>query len=143
MSLIYSIAGRELTESFEGCKLEAYQDVRGVWTIGYGHTGSVSPGDTCTQQEADDWLQEDIQWAAQVVVREVKRDLTQGEFDALVDFVYNVGSGNFASSTLLKMINAGDFVGAAAQFEHWDVAGGKHIAGLLRRRVAEEQEFLS
>ncbi len=139
--MIYSIAGRELTESFEGCQLSAYQDVKGVWTIGYGHTNGVMPGDTCTQQDAEDWLQQDIQWAAHAVAAEVNVELTQGEFDALVDFVFNVGSGNFRTSTLLKMLNAGDYAGAAHQLEQWDMSGGKHVAGLLRRRLAEEKEF--
>jgi GH24 family phage-related lysozyme (muramidase) len=73
----------------------------------------------------------------------VKVALTQGEFDALVDFTFNLGSGNLQSSTLLKLVNEGQFETAAKEFEKWDLAGGKVVAGLLRRRKAEEQEFQS
>jgi lysozyme len=133
--------GQALTEQFEGLELTSYQDSAGVWTIGYGHTAGVTQGMTCTQAQAETWLLEDIQWAASVVQNQVLVPLTQGEFDALVDFVFNVGSGNFASSTMLRMLNAGNFAGAADQFARWDLAGGQVVAGLLRRRIAEEGEF--
>ncbi|MDI3304656.1 MAG: lysozyme [Burkholderia multivorans] len=140
-NLQYSKTGQDLTEQFEGCRLVAYQDTRGVWTIGYGHTTGVHAGMTCTQAQAEQWLLEDIQYAVNAVKHYVTVALTQGEFDALVDFVFNVGVGNFAGSTLLRKLNAGDYAGAAHEFERWDMAGGKHIAGLLRRRIAEENEF--
>lgn len=140
-NLQYSKTGLALTEQFEGCRLVAYQDVRGVWTIGYGHTSGVHAGMTCTQAQAEQWLLEDIEYAANAVKHYVTVALTQGEFDALVDFVFNVGVGNFAGSTLLRKLNAGDYAGAAHEFERWDMAGGKHVAGLLRRRIAEENEF--
>jgi lysozyme len=133
--------GAALTEQFEGCSLTAYPDVKGVWTIGYGHTGGVQPGQTCTQEQADEWLQIDIQGAVRAVQTLVKVPLTQDEFNALVDFVFNVGSGNFAASTMLARLNLGDYAGAAAQFERWDLAGGNVIQGLLNRRIAEENEF--
>lgn len=133
--------GAALTERFEGCSLTAYLDVKGVWTIGYGHTGGVQPDQTCTQEEADAWLQIDIQGAVRAVQTLVKVSLTQDEFNALVDFVFNVGSGNFAASTMLARLNLGDYAGAAAQFERWDLAGGNVIQGLLNRRIAEENEF--
>jgi lysozyme len=133
--------GQALTEQFEGCSLTAYQDSGGVWTIGFGHTAGVTEGMTCTQAQAEAWLLEDIQWAVSTVQNRVLVPLTQGEFDALVDFVFNVGSGNFASSTMLRMLNAGNFAGAADQFARWDLAGGQVVAGLLRRRIAEEGEF--
>jgi lysozyme len=133
--------GQALTEQFEGCSLTAYQDSAGIWTLGFGHTGGVTQGMTCTQAQAEAWLLEDIQWAVTVVNNLVTVQLTQGEFDALVDFVFNVGSGNFASSTMLRMLNASNFAGAAGQFARWDLAGGQVVAGLLRRRVAEEGEF--
>lgn len=138
----YSKQGLELTEQFEHCRLTSYQDVKGVWTIGWGHTGpEVRPGLNVTQQQADEWLQDDINWANNVVNSLVHASLTQGEHDALVDFVYNVGSGNFAHSTLLKLLNSGQMDLAAAEFEKWDLAGGKVVAGLLRRREAEKQMF--
>jgi lysozyme len=133
--------GIALTEQFEGCSLTAYPDVKGVWTIGYGHTGGVQPGQTCTQEQADEWLQIDIQTAVRAVQTLVKVPLTQDEFNALCDFVFNIGSGNFAASTMLAKLNLGDYAGAAAQFQRWDLAGGNVIQGLLNRRIAEENEF--
>ncbi len=137
----YSQQGLELTESFEGCELVAYLDTAGVATIGYGHTAGVALGMTCTQQQAQQWLEQDIQWAVSVVNGAVKTEVQQGEFDAMVDFVFNLGSGNFDSSTLLQLVNKGNFTDAAAQFPRWDIAGGDVCAGLLRRRMAEQAEF--
>ena len=137
----YSRTGLQLTEQFEGVRLAAYQDQVGRWTIGYGHTLGVQPGDTCTQSQAEAWLQEDIQWATRVVDAMVKVRLTQNEFDALVDFTFNLGSGSFEHSQLLALVNQGDFANAANEFQKWDHAGGQVVAGLLRRRVAEQEEF--
>ena len=141
----YSKNGLHLTEQYEGCKLTAYPDPAtggDPWTIGYGHTGSdVHPNMTITQQQAEELLMKDVQKASQAVNSKVHTDITQDEFDALVDFVFNVGAGNFAGSTLLKKINEGDMEGAAHEFEKWDMAAGKHMAGLLKRRQAEENLF--
>jgi lysozyme len=137
----YSLDGLHLTESFEGCRLQAYPDSVGVPTIGYGHTHGVALGMTCTQDQAEQWLQQDIQVAAQAVNRMVTVTLTQPEFDALVDFTFNLGTGSLQHSTLLRLLNAGDYKGAAAEFDKWDKAGGKVMAGLLRRRQSEEQMF--
>ena len=136
--LTYSREGLALTEQYEGCRLTAYQDQVGVWTIGYGHTGAdVTPGLNITLAQAEALLAQDVLAAARCVNNLVKLQLTQGEFDALVDFVFNLGPGNFLRSTLLTALNAGDFAKAAAQFECWDRAGGVVVAGLLRRRQAE------
>ena len=137
----YSDAGLDLTEESEGCRLIAYQDSVGVWSIGYGHTRGVVAGMTCTQAQAEAWLREDILSAIADVNRLVKVPLTQGEFDALVDFDFNLGGGALRGSTLLRLLNGGDHAGAAEQFERWDRAGGHVLAGLLRRRLAEEAEF--
>jgi lysozyme len=138
----YSLSGLHLTESFESCKLTAYQDIKGIWTIGWGHVGpEVVPGLTWTQQQADDALMLDIQWASRVVNTLVHISLTQPEFDALTDFVFNVGSGNFATSTMLHLLNAHCLVAAAQQFDSWSHASGKVVAGLLRRREAETTLF--
>lgn len=137
----YSLNGFHLTEGFESCRLVAYQDSVGVWTIGWGHTRGVRAGDTCIQQQADLWLQEDVQWAVDAVNKLVKSALTQGQFDACVDFTFNAGETNFAKSTLLYDINVGDMAAADAQFARWDMAGGAHLAGLARRRAAEAGEF--
>jgi len=115
----------------------------GVWTIGYGHTKNVHAGMTCTPQQAQAWLVLDTHEAQDAVNRLVNTDLTQGEFDALVDFVFNLGATAFARSTMLRLLNAGSIQEAAAPFALWDHAGGEVVAGLLRRRLAEKAEFLA
>ena len=141
----YSKNGLHLTEQFEGCKLNAYPDPGtggAPWTIGYGHTGpDVHPGLTITQEQAEELLMQDTQKAAAAVNAKVTGDITQEEFDALVDFVFNCGAGNFAASTLLRKINAGDMEGAALEFEKWTHVDGKVMAGLVRRRQAETDLF--
>ena len=138
MDMTYSLDGMHLTESFEGDQLTAYQDQAGVWTNGYGNTHGVVPGSTITEDQAVADLQANIQNAVNAVNRLVTQpSIPQHWFDALVDFTFNVGEGNLASSTLLRDINAGDFDAADAQFQRWDMAGGAHIAGLERRRLAE------
>ena len=102
----YSGTGMALTERAEGCQLVAYRDSGGVWTIGYGHTTGVYEGMTCTMAEAAQWLFADMQTAVDAVNRLVTVQLTQGEFDALVDFAYNEGQGRLAGSTMLKLLNA-------------------------------------
>lgn len=139
--MIYSDRGFELTKQFEGCKLIAYQDQVGVWTIGYGHTENVKQGDTCTQVQAELWLREDVQDCIDAINKFCKVNLNQSQFDALVDFAFNLGIGALLKSTLWKKLNAGDYQGAAREFERWDMAGGKHVPGLLRRRLAEKFEF--
>jgi lysozyme len=141
MAMTYSQDGLHLTEQFEGCKLAAYLDSVGVPTIGYGHTRNVALGMTCTQEQAEQWLQEDVQTSADAVNRLVTVELTQQEFDALVDFTFNLGAGNLQHSTLLRLLNSGDYKSAAGEFQKWDKAGGKVLAGLLRRRQAEEDMF--
>jgi lysozyme len=141
-NLAYGGKGLAMTEQFEGCKLTAYQDQVGVWTIGYGHTGpEVVKGRTITIEEAQDLLAMDIRTAATFVNNVVAVALSQEEFDALVDFAFNLGRGRLEGSTLLRELNAGNFAAAAAQFEVWDRAGGAVVAGLLRRRQAEAALF--
>jgi lysozyme len=141
-NLTYSTKGLSLTEQFEGCRLTAYQDQVGVWTIGYGHTGpDVTAGMTITIDAAQALLAKDVSSAADCVSNLVEVTLTQEEFDALVDFVFNLGAGAFRGSTMLRDLNAGDFTSAAAQFDMWDHAGGAVVAGLLRRRQAEAELF--
>jgi lysozyme len=139
----YSSDGMHLTEGFEGCRYEAYRDVVGVLTIGYGHTLGVYEGQVITQDQAEAFLREDIQRSEDDINRLVKVPLTQGQFDALVDFDFNLGGDALTNSTLLRKLNKGDFEGAAKEFERWDMAGGKHLAGLFRRRKAEEDLFKS
>ena len=138
----YSKQGLALTESFESCRLTAYQDVRGIWTCGWGSTGpDIVEGTIWTQEQADSRLVMDMQLAVSAVNRLVTIGLSQGAFDAIVDFCYNCGIGAFEGSTMLKLINAGNLEAAGEEFQLWDHASGKVVAGLLRRRIAEEQEF--
>lgn len=137
----YSDVGLKMTEHFEGCRLEAYLDSVGVPTIGYGHTRGVKLGDICTPEQAEAWLRDDIECAEHAVNALVKVELQQYQFDALVDFVFNLGAGAFAHSTLLKLINAGGFKAAELEFRKWSRAGGKVLKGLYNRRIAEEDLF--
>ncbi|MBV4366272.1 lysozyme [Erwinia phyllosphaerae] len=135
--------GTELIKRFEGLRLTAYRCSAGVLTIGYGHTRGVKTGDVITGHQADAFLREDLQVAELTVNTNVRTKMTQGQFDALVSFVFHVGTGNFTRSTLLKKLNAGDYAGAAGQFYRWIYADGKPLDGLRRRRTAERELFLS
>jgi lysozyme len=140
----YSDKGLELTKSFEGLHLEAYRDCAGIWTIGYGHTGpAVFGGESVSDLEAEALLRADLAQAVACVNRAVRVAISQGQFDAMVDFCFNAGRGNFAQSTLLRKVNGGDMEGAAAQFALWVHAGGEVVAGLVRRRKAEAELFAS
>jgi len=143
-TFVYSDAGIALTKGFEGLRLTAYRDCGGVLTIGYGHTGpDVAEGMTIDEAQAEVLLRADLQAAVDCVNRAVIPAITQNQFDALVDFCFNVGCGALLNSTLLRKLNAGDFAGAAAQFAVWVHAGGEVVAGLVRRRELEAEMFLS
>lgn len=130
--------GIRLLKQWEGLRLTAYQDVGGVWTIGYGHTGSdVTEGLTITEAEAETLLRTDILDTEQAVAQLVKVDLTDNQFAALVSFVFNVGRGAFAKSTLLRKLNAGDYDAVPGELAKWIRAGGKPVKGLANRRAAE------
>ena len=133
--------GIKAIEQFEGLRLDAYQDSVGVWTIGVGHTKGVHGGLTITQEDAENLLREDLKDAENAVNFQVKVPLAQGQFDALVSFVFNLGAGALASSTLLRLLNSGDYDGAREQFKRWDKAGGVELPGLLARRNAEAEMF--
>lgn len=136
-----SKAGLDLIKQFEGLYLKAYRCPAGVPTIGYGHTAGVAMGQTITQQQADDYLRRDVRQFERAVSRLVRVPLTQGQFDALVSFAFNLGEGALAQSTLLRLLNAGDYAGAAAQFDRWNKAAGRVLPGLVRRRAAERALF--
>lgn len=139
-----SSKGRSLIREFEGCKLTSYRCPAGVWTVGVGHTGSdVKPGMKITEEQADELLRRDLIKFETLVEVMVKVPVTQGQFDALVSFAFNCGTGNLAKSTLLKRVNAKDFDEAANEFPKWNRAGGKVLPGLTRRRLAEQQLFKS
>lgn len=140
--------GIALIKQFEGCKFTAYQDSVGVWTIGYGWTKPVDgkpirAGMTIKQETAERLLNTGLVSYENDVSRLVKVDLTQGQFDALVSFTYNLGARSLSTSTLLRKLNAGDYAGAADEFLRWNKAGGKVLNGLTRRREAERALFLS
>jgi len=139
--------GLKLIEHFEGFREHAYQDQRGVWTIGYGHTGpEVHSGEVITAEEGDQLLALDLHVAERVIEHLVKIPLTSNRFSALVSFVFNEGAGTFMKSTMLKMLNAGDFSGAERQFPLYDKVRIKGVlqstVGLQRRRQAERALFL-
>ena len=138
--MLASRAALDIIKQFEGCRLTAYPDPGtggAPWTIGYGHTKSVSRGMLITQQQAEDFLHIDILEFEKGVDELVKVKLKQNQFDALVSFAFNCGIGNLRSSTLLKMVNAGNFDVVPAQFMRWTRAAGKERPGLVRRRRAE------
>ncbi|RDD82426.1 lysozyme [Dyella tabacisoli] len=139
-----SATGIALIQRFEGCRLVAYRDSVGVWTIGYGHTGpDVQPGMSIDAAQADSLLQADLAHATAAILSLVTVPLRQPQLDALASFVFNLGAKAFAGSTLLRKLNAGDYAGAAAEFPRWSNAGGQPVAGLLRRRIAERTLFLT
>lgn len=144
--------GIALIKEFEGCRLRAYQDGGGVWTIGWGHTGPEVVKDLVwTQTQADIALADDIYKVEQGIRKLVTVPLTQGEYDALCSFAFNVGldidqdtkAEGLGDSTLLKKLNNSDYDGASAEFLKWKYDNGKEIAGLLRRRMAERELFES
>lgn len=134
-----SAAGLELLKRSEGFRSHTYNDVNGFPTIGYGHRllkTEIFP-DGIDEQRAAELLLADVRMAEQAVARLVKVPLAQGQFDALVDFCFNLGAGRLASSTLLKVLNSGRHAEAAEQLLRWDIAGGQENAGLKARREAE------
>lgn len=138
-----SPAGLELIKRFEGVRLAAYDDGVGVWTIGVGHIKGVKRGDTITMEQADRFLAEDHAEAEAAVNRCVKVPLEQHQFDALASWTFNLGGGALSGSTMLKKLNAGDFDGAADEMLRWNKAGGRVLAGLTKRRIAERMLFLT
>ena len=130
-----------LIKKFEGCKLEAYYDAVNVLTIAYGRTKNVQASDTCTQEQADAWLEEELHEYGGYVNDAVTVDLEQNQFDALVSWTYNLGPSNLNRSTMLKVLNKGHYEEVPAQICRWNKAGGKVLEGLTRRRNAESLLF--
>lgn len=143
--------GFELIKRFEGCSLTAYPDPASgaePWTIGYGWTHPVDgrpihAGMTIKQETAERLLKTGLVSYESDVSRLVNVGLTQGQFDALVSFTYNLGARSLSTSTLLRKLNAGDYTGAADELLRWNKAGGRVLNGLTRRREAERALFLS
>ena len=133
--------GIDLIKHFEGCELEAYKCPAGVWTIGYGHIKGVKEGMTITEVQAEEMLKSELNEYEGYINNLVTAELNQNQFDAMVSWVYNLGGGNLGASTLLKVLNAGDYDGVPAQIMRWNKAGGKVLEGLTRRRQAEADMF--
>lgn len=143
-----SRSGIELIKKWEGCRLTAYQDSVGVWTIGYGLTSaadiiSVVKGLTITQDQANQYLVEALGKYEAEVSKALTRTPWQSQFDAMVSLCYNIGPGAFAKSTVVKKFNSGDIPGAADAFLLWNKAGGKVVEGLKNRRADERKLFLT
>lgn len=135
--------GLALIKSFEGLRLTSYKCPADVWTVGYGSTGPhVKPNTTITEAQADKLLQDDLDRFEASVARHAP-NATQNQFDAMVSLAFNIGTGAFEKSTLLRKFKAGDVAGAAAGFAAWKNAGGRELPGLVRRRAAERALFVS
>jgi lysozyme len=131
------MSAADLAKRFEGCRLDAYQDIAGVWTIGWGHVGKdVYAGMRWTQAQADDALLHDIN-VARALLEMYSPNLANGTLDALTDFVFNLGIGNYRTSTLCKDVNAQNWPSVKAELLRWDHSNGVVIPGLLARREAE------
>ena len=137
--------GLDLVKAHEGLRLEAYLCPAGVWTIGYGTTRMdgrpVRRGDTITLAQAEELLRDDVSRFERAVNRLITVPLSQGQFDALVSFTYNLGEGALEGSTLRRVLNEGDYAGAAEQLDRWVNGGGKRLPGLVRRRAEERALF--
>ena len=133
--------GLKMIKHFEGLELNAYQCAAGVWTIGYGHTKGVQKGMVISEDTANEMLVEELKEYENYINDMVNCPLNQNQFDALVSWVYNLGPANLQASTLLKVLNAGDYAGVPAQIKTWNKAGGKVLEGLTRRREAEADLF--
>lgn len=131
-------AGLALIKEFEGLRLTSYRCPAGVWTVGWGSTGPhVVPGMTITEEEAETLLRDDLRRFEEGVEQLVEVPLNDNQFAALVSFAFNLGLGALSGSTLLRLLNEGDYASVPAQLARWNKAGGKVLAGLSRRREAE------
>nr|WP_312324048.1 lysozyme [Acinetobacter oleivorans] len=140
--------GYTLIKKLEGFRANAYLDTGNVWTIGFGTIKypdgrAVKQGDTCTEDQATQWLINDCKWVDACLDRYVTVGITQNQFDALASFVYNVGETQFTKSTMLRLINANQGRAAAEQFDRWVFDAGRKVEGLANRRSAEKQLFVS
>jgi lysozyme len=146
-SIKISKAGINKIKRYEALRLNAYQDSVGKWTTGYGHlilpnedylmTGAI------TETQAENLLKNDLAKVEKVINGAVQVPITGNQYDALVSLVFNIGAGNFMTSTLLKKLNEGDYEGAAAEFPRWSYADGKQLPGLMARRANEQNVFIS
>ena len=139
--------GVDFIKSHEALRLKAYQDSKGVWTIGWGHTKGVKPGDVITRAQAEQFIRDDFAWVertlnADLVIGRDKPLVTQNEFDALCSLVFNIGSQAYLDSTVRRKIRQGDKMAAARAFKMWIYSNHKFIQGLANRRADEVRLFL-
>ena len=139
--------GVDFIKSHEALRLKAYQDSKGVWTIGWGHTKGVKPGDVITREQAEQFIRDDFAWVehtlnADLVTGRDKPLVTQNEFDALCSLVFNIGSQAYLDSTVRRKIKQGDKMAAAHAFGMWVYSNHKFIQGLANRRADEVRLFL-
>ena len=139
--------GVNFIKSHEALRLKAYQDSKGVWTIGWGHTKNVHPGDVITREQAEQFIRDDLAWVERVLNADLVsgRDnpiVTQNEYDALCSLVFNIGSQAYLDSTVRRKIKQGDKMGAAHAFGMWIYSNHKIAPGLVTRRNAERKMFL-
>lgn len=132
----------DLAKRFEGLRLSSYKNNGDVWTIGVGHTLNVKDGDVISVSQANQFLSEDMLDAAECVNTRVTSEINQNQFDALCDWVFNLGWGHFESSHLLQYVNQSNFDLAAAEFRKWVYSNGVVLSGLVNRREAEKDLFL-
>jgi len=130
-------AGLDLIKQFEGFRAVAYQDSAGVWTVGYGHTGTAKPGMAVSEAEAEQLLRDDVESAERAVDRLIDAPLNENQFAALVSFTFNVGQGALERSTLRRKLNNGIYDDVPFELSRWNKAGGEVLRGLQRRRTAE------
>lgn len=135
--------GKTLIKKYEGLKLSAYKCPADVWTIGYGHTAGVFEGQKITSDQADEFFDNDIKQFEKIVLELCNVPLKQGQFDALVSFVYNVGKTAFANSTLLKLLNQKKYTAAGNEFSRWVYVRDKKLQGLVKRRIDERFLFFA
>ena len=136
-----STEGISLIKKFEGCELESYQCAAGVWTIGFGSTHNIEEGMNISKDRAEELLLEDIAEFEESVLESVDMPMSQHQFDALVYWTFNLGPNNLKSSSMLKVLNSGNYEDVPEQIKRWNKAGGKVLDGLIRRREAEALLF--
>ena len=139
--------GIDFIKSHEALRLKAYQDSKGVWTIGWGHTKNVHPGDVITREQAEQFIRDDFAWVERTLNTDLvagrdKPLVTQNEFDALCSLVFNIGSDAYLESTVRRKIKQGDKMAAARAFGMWIYSNHKIAPGLVTRRNAERKMFL-
>ena len=135
--------GIALIKEFEGLRLKAYKCPGGVWTIGYGHTAGVKPGMVISEAQAEEYLMADL-IASEKYLNDLRLAINQNQFDALISFFYNVGTGNFSRSTLLRKVRANPQDNSIMdEFLKWVYSKGRVLPGLQRRRLAEMKLYFS